>query len=67
MRVRLVDRYIGRVALAGIAGVWVVMTSLYVVFSLLSELRNAQADYGTEALVAEMNVAAARLARAAAT
>ena len=47
MRVRLVDRYIGSVALAGIAGVWVVMTSLYVVFSLLSELRNAQADYGT--------------------
>jgi len=47
MRIRLVDRYIGRVALLGIAAVWVVMTSLYVVFNLLSELRNAQADYGT--------------------
>lgn len=47
MRIRLVDRYIGRAALMGIAGVWVVLTSLYVVFNLLSELRNAQADYGT--------------------
>ena len=46
MRIRLVDRYIGRVALLGIAAVWVVMTALYVVFSLLSELRNGHADYG---------------------
>ena len=44
---KLVDRYVGRVALLGIAGVWLVMTSLYVVFNLLGELRNAQADYGT--------------------
>ena len=47
LRPKLVDRYIGRVALLGIAGVWVLLTALYVVFSLLGELRNAHADYGS--------------------
>jgi lipopolysaccharide export system permease protein len=47
LRLKLVDRYIGRAAMLGIVGVWIVMTSLYVVFNLLSELRDVRADYGT--------------------
>lgn len=47
MRVKLVDRYIGRAAVLGILAVWLVMTSLYTVFGLLDELRDTRADYGT--------------------
>lgn len=45
--VRLVDRYIGRAALLGMLLVWLAMTALYLLFSLLSELRSAQNDYTT--------------------
>ena len=45
--VRLVDRYIGRAALLGMLLVWLAMTVLFVVFSLLGELRSTQNDYGT--------------------
>jgi len=51
LRLKLVDRYVGRAALLGIAAVWAVMTSLNGIFSLLSELRGLRADYGaTDAL-----------------
>ena len=44
--VKLVDRYIGRAAVQGVLGVWAGMTLLFVIFSLLDELRDTQADYG---------------------
>ena len=43
--VKLVDRYIGKAALQGVLGVWLGMTLLFVVFSLLDELRDTQAEY----------------------
>lgn len=43
--VRLVDRYIGRAAIIGTLAVWVGLTILFMLFSLLSELRSTQADY----------------------
>lgn len=45
--VRLVDRYIGRAAVLGILGVWIALTMLFVVYNLLDELRETQANYGT--------------------
>lgn len=45
--VKLVDRYIGRAAVLGILAVWLVMTCLFMVFSLLGELRGMQDDYTT--------------------
>jgi lipopolysaccharide export system permease protein len=45
--IRLVDRYVGRAACLGILLVWMAMTILFVLFSLLGELRSAQNDYGT--------------------
>lgn len=45
--VKLVDRYIGRAAVLGILAVWLVMTCLFMVFNLLSELRGMQQDYTT--------------------
>jgi len=43
--IKLVDRYIGRAAMLGILLVWLAMTMLFVVFSLLSELQSTQKDY----------------------
>lgn len=43
--VMLVDRYIGRAAITGTLAVWVGLTLLFVLFTLLSELRSTQADY----------------------
>jgi lipopolysaccharide export system permease protein len=45
--IRLVDRYIGRAAVLGIVVVWFAMTLLFALFSLLDEIRDTQADYGT--------------------
>lgn len=45
--IKLVDRYVGRAAVLGILLVWVAMTMLFVVFSLLGELRSTQNDYDT--------------------
>lgn len=45
--VKLVDRYIGRAAMLGILAVWLMLTVLFMVFGLLSELRGTEADYGT--------------------
>ena len=45
--IKLVDFYIGRAALKGILAVWFTMTMLFVMFSLLSELRHTQGDYAT--------------------
>ena len=45
--VKLVDRYVGRAALMGMLAVWVAMTMLFSLFSLLGELRDMQGDYGT--------------------
>lgn len=45
--IKLVDRYVGRAAVLGMLLVWVAMTMLFVVFSLLGELRSTQNDYGT--------------------
>lgn len=47
MMVKLVDRYIGRAAVMGILGVWLAMTTLFIIFSLLGELRDTRADYTT--------------------
>ena len=44
---RLVDRYIGRAACLGTLGVWLGMTLLFLIVSLLSELRDTANDYGT--------------------
>lgn len=43
--VKLVDRYIGRAAILGVLAVWLAMTSLFLIFSLLEELLDTQADY----------------------
>jgi lipopolysaccharide export system permease protein len=44
--IKLVDRYVGRAALLGILLVWVAMSTLFLIFSLLGEMRSTQADYG---------------------
>jgi len=43
--IKLVDHYIGRAAVLGTLFVWLGLTLLFVLFSLLSELRSTQADY----------------------
>jgi lipopolysaccharide export system permease protein len=43
--IKLVDRYIGRAAVLGTLGVWFGLTMLFSLFTLLSELRDTQADY----------------------
>lgn len=45
--IKLVDRYVGRAALLGMLLVWLSMTVLFVIFSLLGELGSAQNDYDT--------------------
>ena len=45
--VKLVDRYVGRAALMGMLAVWFVMTMLFILLTLLGELRDTQGDYGT--------------------
>jgi lipopolysaccharide export system permease protein len=45
--VKLVDRYVGRAALTGMLAVWFAMTMLFILFSLLGELRDIQGNYGT--------------------
>ena len=45
--VKLVDRYVGWAALIGMLAVWFAMTMLFILFSLLGELRDMQGDYGT--------------------
>ena len=45
--IKVVDRYVGRAACLGILLVWVGMTILFMLFSLLGELRSTQNDYGT--------------------
>lgn len=45
--IKLVDRYIGRAAIFGVLGVWLAMTVLFLIFSLLEELRDTHADYTT--------------------
>ena len=45
--VKLVDRYIGRAALIGVLAVWFTMTILFILLSLLGELRDITGDYGT--------------------
>jgi len=45
--VKLVDRYVGRAALMGLLAVWFTMTMLFILFSLLGELRSIQGDYST--------------------
>ena len=47
MRIKLVDRYVGHAAVTGILGVWLAMTMLFLIFSLLNELRDTHADYTT--------------------
>jgi ABC-type multidrug transport system permease subunit len=44
--VKLVDRYIGRAALIGVLAVWFTMTILFILLSLLGELRDITGDYG---------------------
>ena len=45
--VKLVDRYVGKAALMGMLAVWFVMTMLFILLTLLGELRDTQGDYGT--------------------
>lgn len=45
--VKLVDRYVGRAAVLGTLLVWLGLTLIVPVFSLLGELRATQNDYGT--------------------
>ncbi len=45
--IRMVDRYIGKAAVLGILLVWVSLTLLMMMFSLLGELRDTSANYGT--------------------
>jgi lipopolysaccharide export system permease protein len=45
--IKLVDRYIGRAVILGVLGTWFAMTLLFLIISLLSELRDTQNDYGT--------------------
>lgn len=43
--IRLVDRYIGRAAVLGTLAVWLGLTVLFMLVTLLGELRDQQADY----------------------
>jgi lipopolysaccharide export system permease protein len=43
--IKLVDRYVGHAAVFGILGVWLALTVLFVIFSMLSDMRDTQADY----------------------
>lgn len=45
--VKLVDLYIGRAAMLGTFSVWCVLTTLFILLSLLDELRGVENDYGT--------------------
>jgi len=45
--IKLVDQYVGRSALYGLLGVWLVMAILYVLISLLRELQDIQGSYDT--------------------
>lgn len=45
--VKLVDRYIGKAAILGMIGVWIALTMLFIIFSLLDELRDTHGDYST--------------------
>jgi lipopolysaccharide export system permease protein len=44
--IRTVDRYIGKSAILGILLVWVILTVLMMMFSVLGELRGTTANYG---------------------
>lgn len=44
--IRTVDRYIGKSAIVGILVVWVALTLLMMMFSLLGELRDTSGNYG---------------------
>ena len=44
--IRTVDRYIGKAAIIGILVVWVALTLLMMMFSLLGELRDTSGNYG---------------------
>lgn len=43
--VKLVDRYVGRAAMLGTLLVWVAITTLFLIISLLEELGDTKADY----------------------
>ena len=45
MAPRIVDKYIGKAAILGILLVWVSLTALMMMFSLLSELRDTTVNY----------------------
>ena len=45
--IRMVDRYIGMAAILGILLVWISLTALMMMFSVLGELRDTTANYGT--------------------
>jgi lipopolysaccharide export system permease protein len=45
--IKLVDRYVGSAAIAGVLGVWLAMTVLFLLFTLLGEIRSTQNEYGT--------------------
>ena len=45
--IRTVDTYIGKTAILGILLVWVSLTALMMMFSVLGELRDTTASYGT--------------------
>jgi lipopolysaccharide export system permease protein len=44
--IRIVDRYIGKSAVLGILLVWISLTALMMMFSVLGELRDTTANYG---------------------
>ncbi len=45
--IRVVDKYIAKAAIVGILLVWVSLTLITVMFSLMNELRDTTANYGT--------------------
>ncbi len=45
--IKQVDRYVGKAAILGIIGVWVLMNVLALLFNLISELRTSEGGYGT--------------------
>ena len=45
--IKLVDRYIGSAAILGMLGVWLALTVLFMIFSLLGDLNDTQADYSS--------------------
>jgi lipopolysaccharide export system permease protein len=45
MPVKLVDRYVGKAALMGMLAIWAGMTVLFMLFSLLGELRATEGNY----------------------